>query len=551
VRPISIVSADLESVKKKRSAIFFSFILLVTTYSAIEFAAWEAIGSSDDDGDGLPYGLEFYINTLPSNWDTDGDGLPDGWEWQYGLDPLSPSGLNGSVADPDLDLLNNLQEYQYGIPANWDSLSTPNTLDNGVWWNGTVPVSNWDEESAMQLIQGLNSDGADEDPAGNICLNNFDDDYDGLVDNWDSDKDGDADCSSNDDDGDNMTDEDPNGWDTDGDGMPDGWEVANGLDPTSSANDDGGSGDPDNDGLINLYEYVNPSWDTRNGSVNPPTQYWQPGPNSLGGSVTNTESPCNPVLGLGPAGCAIFTAEVDGITYTDPNNNDSDGDGLNDSYEALVLLTDPTAVDTDGDGISDGVEVNGSYGNPPQATDPRNNNTDGDQFDDGEEDSNFNGIVDDGETDPTRIEDSGDFDGDGLQNWEENMTCTLWDVADTDGGGVNDGLELDAGHQTDPCMSTFEIYLDIVSWVPTGSIVTVNNISLLDITFFCECIKCRQRYESGIYLKMLPQCCTTVTSSITVSTQCLVNSRHPLLNLIWNHFHIISGSNKWTLLSTE
>ena len=73
MRPISIVSADLESVKKKRSAIFFSFILLVTTYSAIEFAAWEAIGSSDDDGDGLPYGLEFYINTLPSNWDTDGD----------------------------------------------------------------------------------------------------------------------------------------------------------------------------------------------------------------------------------------------------------------------------------------------------------------------------------------------------------------------------------------------------------------------------------------------------------------------------------------------
>ena len=52
-------------------------------------------------------------------------------------------------------------------------------------------------------------------------------------------------------------------------------------------------------------------------------------------------------------------------------------------------MTDPTAEDTDGDGISDGVEVNGSYGNPPQASDPRNNNTDGDQFDDGEEDTNL------------------------------------------------------------------------------------------------------------------------------------------------------------------
>ena len=99
-------------------------------------------------------------------------------------------------------------------------------------------------------------------------------------------------------------------------------------------------------------------------------------------------------------------------------------------------MTDPTAADTDGDGISDGVEVNGSYGNPPQASDPRNNNTDGDQFDDGEEDTNFNGVVDANETDPTRIEDSGDFDGDGIQNWEENATCTLWDVADTDGGGI-------------------------------------------------------------------------------------------------------------------
>ena len=73
-------------------------------------------------------------------------------------------------------------------------------------------------------------------------------------------------------------------------------------------------------------------------------------------------------MGLGPGSppCSLFTAEVDGITYTDPNNNDTDGDGLNDSYEALVLLTDPTAADTDGDGISDGIEVNGSYGNPPK-----------------------------------------------------------------------------------------------------------------------------------------------------------------------------------------
>ena len=450
--------------------------MLIASYSAIEFGSWEALATTDDDGDGLTYGLEFIINTQPQDWDSDNDGLPDGWEWQYGLDPLSPTDINGSVGDPDGDAFTNLNEYLYGIPANWDDPTTANVLDNGVWWNGTVPVRLWDEESAMQFIQGTGSDGVDEDPVGNICFNTFDDDKDGLVDNFDPDGDGDADCSSDDDDGDGLIDEDPDGWDTDGDGMPDGWEVANNLDPTSASNVDGTYGDPDGDGLINLYEYVNPTWGTRNGSTTPPTQYFRPGPNNM----TATESPCNPVLGLGPGGCAIFTAEVDSITQTDPNNNDTDGDGLNDSYEALILLTDPTAIDTDSDGISDGVEVNGQYGDPPQASDPRNNNTDGDQFDDGEEDLNGNGIVDSNETDPTRIEDVGDFDNDGIDNWEENLTCTRWDIADTDGGGVNDGDELAVGHQTDPCISEVVIIKSIISWDAPSLSLLLNSTTELD-----------------------------------------------------------------------
>ena len=69
----------------------------------------------------------------------------------------------------------------------------------------------------MQVIQGSGSDGADEDPVGNICTDTFDNDHDGMVDSNDNDFDGDADCSSDDDDGDGDIDEDPNGWDTDGD----------------------------------------------------------------------------------------------------------------------------------------------------------------------------------------------------------------------------------------------------------------------------------------------------------------------------------------------
>ena len=206
---------NLES-SKKRSATLLTFLFLISSTASIHFSAFEASATNNDqDADGLPYGIEFIINTQPQDWDSDNDGLPDGWEWQYGLDPLSSLGENGSTGDPDSDGLTNLNEYLFGIPSGWDEPSTTNVLDNGVWWNGTIPVSNWDEESAMQVIQGSGSDGADEDPVGNICTDTFDNDHDGMVDSNDNDFDGDADCSSDDDDGDGEIDEDPNGWDTD------------------------------------------------------------------------------------------------------------------------------------------------------------------------------------------------------------------------------------------------------------------------------------------------------------------------------------------------
>ena len=457
-------------------------LMLLSTFAAIPYISMDVLAASDQDGDGLTYGLEYLMNTAPNDPDSDNDGLPDGWEWKYGLDPLSSNGLDGAVGDPDGDGMSNLQEYSYLQPANWDSSSTPSVLDLGVWWNGTVPVNDWNEEDAMQYNRpgcgDTGSDGVgnvilcDEDPVGNICTNGFDDDKDGLVDSADPDNDGDADCSSNDDDGDGIEDEDVAGWDTDGDGMDDGWEAANGLNATSASNADGPNGDPDGDGLNNLMEYINPTWTTMCGT----SPCFRNGPN---GVVTETTSPCDPVAGIGPGGCATFTAEVDGITSTNPQRADTDGDGLNDSYEALTLLTDPTTSDTDRDGIDDGVEVNGAYGNPPQASNPRDNNTDGDAFDDGEEDINSNGVLDAGETDPTRMEDSGDEDNDGIQNWEENLSCTSWDLADTDFGGINDGDERNVSHGTDPCNTLINFETTIASW-NSGT----NQLELADGTGF-------------------------------------------------------------------
>ena len=149
---------------------------------------------------------------------------------------------------------------------------------------------------------------------------------------------------------------------------------------------------------------------------------------------------------------------------TNPNFWDSDGDTISDGDEVSIWLTDPTEADTDGDGLHDGLEISSGYGNPPQATDPRNNNTDGDAWDDGEEDINSNGQIDGNESDPTRREDTGDFDEDGIENWEENLTCTEWNNADTDYGGVLDGDEINPLHGTNPCDSLVDVSVTISNW---------------------------------------------------------------------------------------
>ena len=89
--------------------------------------------------------------------------------------------------------------------------------------------------------------------------------------------------------------------------------------------------------------------------------------------------------------------------------DDTDGDGLSDAFECLVTKTDPMLADTDGDNMSDGWEY--AMGMDPLS-------------DEGN----------DGATD--------DADGDGLSNFEEYRYGTHPNAVDTDGDGLDDGLEI-------------------------------------------------------------------------------------------------------------
>jgi uncharacterized delta-60 repeat protein len=120
----------------------------------------------------------------------------------------------------------------------------------------------------------------------------------------------------------------PGNLDTDGDEMPDNWEIAHGLNP----NLDDAALDPDIDGLSNLDEY---------------------------------------------------------LRSTDPQDSDSEDDGLNDGDEVNIYLTNPLDSDSDDDNFSDYQEIcyneNCDSYIPGDDTDPNDADTDDDGWNDGAE----------------------------------------------------------------------------------------------------------------------------------------------------------------------
>ena len=118
--------------------------------------------------------------------------------------------------------------------------------------------------------------------------------------------------------------------------------------------------------------------------------------------------------------------------------DDDDGDCIPNNLENSTGTVADLA-DSDGDGLDDGVEDSNCNGILDAGeTDPRVSDSDEDGLADGVEDANANGMLDEGETDPR----AADTDSDGVHDdVEVSVECLDPRNADSDGDGLNDGVE--------------------------------------------------------------------------------------------------------------
>ncbi len=324
---------------------------------------------------------------------------------------------------------------------------------------------------------------ADEDCSGALDNGCIDTDGDGLTDDVEVSIGTDPNDADSDDDGVQDGDEPDFGQDTDGDGL------INALDP-----------DSDNDGLFDGTELgldcsgadtdasagfcvadaddgattTNPlDADTDHGGVpdgNEDTNL--DGKIDPGETDPNDPADDNPPVDTDGDG---LTDDVETLIGTDPNDADSDDDGLIDGLEPNYSadsdgdgLINPLDPDSDDDGLFDGTEAGKDCSNPDTdaaagncradadsgatTTDVLIADTDGGGATDGSEDCNLNGAVDAGETDPNNPADDStivDTDGDGLSDCIEIQIGTNPADQDSDNDGLVDGLEPNPSDDTD------------------------------------------------------------------------------------------------------
>ena len=332
------------------------------------------LGGDDTDGDGLDLSQEGDAFTDPDDPDTDDDGLNDGDEVTRGTKPLDP--------DTDDDGLNDGDEVTRGTKP-----LDPDTDDDGLL-------------DGDEVDRGLNASSADTDddglPDGWEVLYENVEYVDPLIEATStqlaSDTDGDRlNLSSEEEAGTN-----PGDPDTDGDGLGDGWEVLyenevgiGYLNATRKETDNELAFDTDKDGLNTSLEakaFTNPAnSDTDGDGLNDSYEFLVLGTNAtladtdgdgLNDSYEVLTLMTNATLadtdgdGLGD-GWEVKYNDTSGVNPLMAANDsvlasDTDDDGLNISREAKAF-TNPENPDTDGDGLDDGweVEYNGTSGVNP------------------------------------------------------------------------------------------------------------------------------------------------------------------------------------------
>jgi hypothetical protein len=415
--------------------------------------AWTVL--PDGDSDGLSDDDEDTFGTNPGDADSDDDGTLDGDEITPGVDSDNDGLVNARDPDSDNDGLFDGTEQGFGCanPATDSArgLCRPDA-DNGT--TQTSPI-----------------DGDSDD--GGVSDGSEDHDLNGVVGSGETDPTathGADDATVSDTDGDGLSDgteatldSNPNDLDTDDDGVPDGNE------PNPSADGDGDGlvdvldVDSDDDGLFDGTELgqgcANVATDqsrghcradadtgtTKTSAVNPDTD---------GGGVRDGSEDANldgaldtgetdPTATHGADDSTVVDGDGDGLSDgtedtlgTDPDDDDSDDDGVLDGQEPNPSDDhdgdgDANAIDSDsdGDGLFDGTETGRDCSNA--ATDAAagqciadgdtgatvtgmlDRDTDDGGVIDGTEDTNHNGVVNDGEMDPLDATDDDDDSGEG------------------------------------------------------------------------------------------------------------------------------------------
>lgn len=367
----------------------------------------------DDDGDGLSDHNETEVHkTNPLDPDTDGDILND-------YDEIMVHGTN--AIDPDSDN-EGLDDYEEVIIYGTD----PNSEDSdGDGLNDYEEVVNWlsdpltfdpdNDSDEYYHFQDCDDDDASVNPGMLELLNGKDDNCDGLEDEG---------YNESDQDGDGLSDWDefhihgtsPISTDSDGDGISDDQEVeVYGSDPLVVDLDVDGDG-----------AYWFEDCDDNDSSFAPGV------PEILDGM----DNDCD---GESDEDFFWIDSDGDGITdysefhyfSTDPENGDSDGDGLPDGTELNVMMSDPLVADPDAD-------LDGWY---------HFQDCDDDDFERAPErpeeldgkDNDCDEVVDEDFYDL-------DTDGDGLSDYSEyHNYSTMFDSADSDQDGVDDGTEVSRG----------------------------------------------------------------------------------------------------------